>query len=131
MHRLLAAGLLALSIEAYAEPEKNIDCTNAFSTPDIEQCASISLENTEKELNLAYKTLVKSLSQPNTEYDNYTEYRKKILIAQRAWIKYREADCAAQYEMHRSGTIRNSIYLACKEERAKQRIKELTNYAPY
>ncbi|WP_409079692.1 lysozyme inhibitor LprI family protein [Pseudomonas sp. SG20056] len=131
MYRLLAAGLLAFSIEAYAEPEKNIDCTNAFSTQDIEQCASISLENTEKELNLTYKKLVNSLSQPNTEYDNYTEYRRHLLTAQRAWIKFREADCAAQYEMHRSGTIRNSIYLACKEERAKQRIKELTNYAPY
>ncbi|MBK3757476.1 DUF1311 domain-containing protein [Pseudomonas stutzeri] len=57
--------------------------------------------------------------------------QEKLLIAQRAWVTFREADCAAQYEMHRSGTIRNSIYLACKEERAKQRIKELQNYAPY
>ena len=131
MHRFLATCLIVLSIKAYAEPENNIECGNAFSTPDIEHCASISLDKTEKKLNLAYQKLVKDLSQPNNEYENFTEYKKKLLAAQRAWISFREADCAAQYEMHRPGTIRNSIYLACKEERAKQRIKELRNYAPY
>lgn len=131
MHHFLAAFLFAISINAHAEPKDNIDCANAFSTPDIEHCASISLDKTEEELNSTHKELVKNLSQPNNKYENFTEYRKKLLTAQRAWIVFREADCAAQYEMHKSGTIRNSIYLACKEGRAKQRIKELKNYAPY
>ncbi|MGA4576821.1 lysozyme inhibitor LprI family protein [Stutzerimonas frequens] len=78
MHRFLAICLLALATKAYSEPENNIDCANAFSTSDIENCASISLEKTEKELNLAYQKLVKDLSQPNNEYENFTECRKNF-----------------------------------------------------
>lgn len=129
--RALLLFTILVSISINAKEASGIDCTKAFSTPDVEQCIAIELDKTETVLNQAYQSLVKQLTQADTAQDNYTEYRKKLLIAQRARIKFREADCDTQYAMHRSGTIRNSIYLSCKKQRAEQRIKELNNYAPY
>src|SRR3990167_2295394 len=129
--RALLFFTIIVSISVNAEEISGIDCTKAFSTPDVEQCIAIELDKIETSLNQAYQRLVKQLTQADTTQDNYTEYRKKLLIAQRAWIKFREADCDTQYAMHRSGTIQNSIYLSCKKQRAEQRIKELNNYAPY
>jgi uncharacterized protein YecT (DUF1311 family) len=124
------APLLAITVSAKAESTE-IDCSSAFSTPDIERCAAIELDAVEVSLNQAYRRLVKQLTKPDTAQDNYSDYRNKLLNAQRAWIKFREADCDTQYAMHRSGTIRNAVYLNCKQQRAEQRIKELNNYAPY
>ncbi|MBD9412035.1 lysozyme inhibitor LprI family protein [Stutzerimonas stutzeri] len=53
------------------------------------------LDRVEASLNQAYQRLLKQLTQIDTPQDNYTEYRRKLLIAQRAWIKFREADCDA------------------------------------
>ena len=118
-------------ISANAGEVFEIDCAKVISTPDVEQCIAADLDRVEASLNQAYQRLLKQLTQIDTPQDNYTEYRRKLLIAQRAWIKFREADCDAQYEMHRSGTIRDSIYLSCKKQRAEQRINELNSYAPY
>lgn len=119
------------SIGANAEGASGIDCAKVFSTPDVEQCIAAELDKVEASLNQAYQRLLKQLTQADTPQEDYTEYRKKLLTAQRAWIKFREADCDAQYEMHRTGTIRNSIYLSCKKQRAEQRINELNSYVPY
>ncbi|WP_313526339.1 lysozyme inhibitor LprI family protein [Stutzerimonas kunmingensis] len=129
LHTLLLS--VFCSVSANAGEAAEIDCAKVISTPDVEQCIAFELDKVEAGLNEAYQRLLKQLTQVDTPQDNYTEYRKKLLIAQRAWIKFREADCDAQYEMHRSGTIRNSIYLSCKKQRAEQRINELNSYAPY
>lgn len=129
--RAISLLVLLFALSAKAEESPEVDCSKAFSTPDIDQCAAIELDKAEISLNQAYQRLVKQLTKPDTAQDNYTEYRKKLLSAQRAWIKFREADCDTQYAMHSSGTIRNAIYLGCKQQRAEQRIKELNNYAPY
>lgn len=110
--RALLLFTIFISICVNAEEASEIDCAKAFSTPDVEQCIAIELNETETSLNQAYKGLIKQLAQADTAQDSYTEYRKKLLIAQRAWIRFREADCDAQYAMHRSDAIRNSIYLS-------------------
>jgi uncharacterized protein YecT (DUF1311 family) len=128
---MLSGFALLFSLSAQADTHTELDCSKVFSTSDIEQCAAIELDKTEAQLNDAYKHLVKQLTQPDTAQDNYIEYRKKLLTPQRAWITFREADCDAQYAIHSSGTIRNIVYLGCKQQRAEQRIKELENYVPY
>ena len=109
---------------------KELDCENALTTRDMEKCIAIDFDKTEVTLNQTYQHLVKQLTQPDTEQENYTEYRNKLLNAQRAWIKFRDADCETQYALNSSGSIRNIVYLSCKQQRAKQRISELNRYLP-
>ncbi|MDP2713550.1 lysozyme inhibitor LprI family protein [Rheinheimera sp.] len=129
--RPLLVLLLLFSVNSYAEATPTIDCTTAYSAQEVEHCALIALDKTEALLNASYHKLAEQLTQPDTEQDNYTEYRKKLLTAQRAWIKFRDADCDTQYAMHGSAPIGKAMYFTCQQQRAEQRIKQLDNYVPY
>lgn len=129
--RPLLVLLLLFFVNSYAEATLAIDCTKAYSAQEVEHCALIALDKTEALLNASYHKLVEQLTQPDTEQDNYTEYRKKLLTAQRAWIKFRDADCDTQYAMHSSTAIGKTMYFTCQQQRAEQRIKQLDNYVPY
>lgn len=126
---LLFLALLLASL-ANAEEAADLDCENALTTRDMEQCIAIESDKAEAALNQTYQRLVKQLTHPDTEHENYTEYRKKLLDAQRAWIKFRDADCDALYALNSSGSMRNIVYLSCKQQRAEQRTKELEGYFP-
>lgn len=129
MLRALLLFTLIVPAAVYAVANTEIDCSAARANAEVERCATLAQQETEETLNRAYKALVAELSLPDTEQDNYTAYRKKLLVAQRAWIAFREADCAAQHEM--ASAIGHTLLLNCKQQRAEQRIKELQNYAPY
>ncbi|MDE1166458.1 MAG: lysozyme inhibitor LprI family protein [Pseudomonas sp.] len=128
--RLMILAPLLFSATAFAAQPK-ADCANATTTPEINQCAQAEADVVEAKLNVAYQNLVKQLTQPDTETDKYSEMRKKLQIAQRAWIKFREADCDTILQINASGTIRTLAAIGCKRERAEQRIKELENYVGY
>src|SRR5690606_23354659 len=84
--------------------EAIVDCANASSTPEIDDCAKLELDEAERELKQACQNLVKQLSQPDTETDNFTELRQSLKEAQRAWTKFREMDCDTQFLLYGSGT---------------------------
>jgi uncharacterized protein YecT (DUF1311 family) len=56
--------------------------------------------------------------------------KKSLIAAQRAWVKFREADCNAVYEQWKTGTIRTVMFIECMQKRAETRIKELEEYQP-
>jgi len=116
----IASGVLA------AAPKP--DCANASTTPEMTQCAALDADAAEAKLNTTYKRLIKDLSQPDTETEKYSETRQKLQIAQRAWIKFRDADCEAIYQANIGGTLRGLAALGCKRNRAEQRTRELQNY---
>jgi uncharacterized protein YecT (DUF1311 family) len=126
MPLFLLTALLAFSQTAYA-----IDCNKAVTTPDLNDCASIEQKKIEGQLNDTYKRVIKMLEKPEpSTAEGYTATKKRLIEAQRAWIKFREIDCDALYTFYKDGTIRNLIYLGCMQTHAEQRIKELKNYDP-
>jgi len=128
--RALLFVTLLLAIRVNAQEATDPACDKAVTTRDMEQCLTIESDKAEAALNQTYQRLVKRLTQPDTEHENYSEYRKKLLDAQRAWIKFRDADCDALYALNSAGSMRNIIYLSCKQQRAEQRTKELESYFP-
>lgn len=117
MRGLRAAALLALC--ACASPAFALDCKNATTTVDMNQCAASEQKQMEATLNLTYQRVLKA--QP-------PRVRTKLVAAQRMWIKFREADCDAVFEKYAGGTMRNVAVLGCMQRRAGQRIKELDDY---
>ncbi len=119
------AAVLASGV-AFAAPAP--DCANASTTVQMTQCAAQDADAAETRLNAAYQQLVKQLTQPDTATDKYSEMRQKLQAAQRAWIKFRDADCEAVYQVNASGSIRGLAALGCKRAHAEQRTKELQAY---
>lgn len=128
MKRFIALFLLVLPT-ATLSAEK-LDCKNAITTPDANECASQDQHRVERRLNVVYQKLLKRLREPDATDEENSEIRQKVITAQKAWVVFREADCDAQYEMYKTGTVRTVIYIACMRAHAERRIKELEKFVP-
>lgn len=124
MHIISFVFLLLISQSIFA-----LDCDKAVNTIELNDCASIEKEKVESQLNATYKSVIQKLEHPEPEVaDDYWATKKALVEAQRAWVKFREADCDAIYTWHRGGTIRTVMYIGCMQAHAEQRIKELKEY---
>lgn len=119
---------LLLAFSLFSSNLYATDCKNAVNTQEINQCAKIDQEKTEAKLNATYQQAIKSLSNPDDEYTKYSEIKSSLILAQKAWIKFRKADCNTVYLQNKDGTIRTAMYISCMQERAEQRIKELNQF---
>ena len=95
---------------------------------DLNECASIDLKKVEAKLNLVYQRVLKSTEKDYASEGNYADVKKTFINAQRAWIKFREADCDAVYQRNIGGTIRTLAHLGCMRSHALKRIEELEEY---
>ena len=103
-------------------------CSNAITTPEINDCARQDLDRSEKRLNEMYKKVMVSLNQPDDESTKYSEVKKALVESQRAWVTFRQRDCDAQFQLNAGGTIRTVIYLGCMTTHADERTKSLKEY---
>lgn len=123
MRALIGLFLYLLSFVTLA-----VDCKTAITTPDVNECERITHLKVEDHLNKVYQRVIKSLERPDTETEGYSEIKKRLVTAQRAWVKFREADCEAVYAREMAGTARTVMYLSCMKTHAETRIKELEKY---
>jgi uncharacterized protein YecT (DUF1311 family) len=119
----LASVALLLSVPALA-----LDCVQAVTTPDINACAAADQKKVEAELNVVYTRVLQNLQPANTETENDSKLKAALIDAQRAWVKFREADCKALFARYEGGTIRTVMYLGCMQQHAEQRVKDLEEY---
>jgi uncharacterized protein YecT (DUF1311 family) len=105
-------------------------CAAPTTTIDLNTCAQKNFEKKDKELNIAYQALMKSLT-PSKPIGmiNYPEVRRQLTNAQQDWIRFRDNDCDAKYRLRQDGTIRTIVYLSCKTEHTELRTKQLRNWA--
>ena len=116
--------LFLFALATACAPALALDCKNAMSTPEINECAAAEQKAVESKLNQVYRRVIKSLE---TNKDSAAA-KDKLVLAQRAWVKFREADCDAVYENWAGGTIRTVMYISCMRQHAEQRIKDLEGF---
>ena len=124
MRHLITISLLLFC----AQSALAIDCDKAVNTLETNECASQEQKRFEIKLNQVYQGVLKELEQPDTESENYSDMKRTLLAAQRAWVKFRQADCDSIYSRNASGTIRNVMYISCMQKHAEERIKQLEAY---
>ncbi|MFZ6874154.1 lysozyme inhibitor LprI family protein [Undibacterium sp. Di27W] len=122
-HLIILLTLACASSFTYA-----LDCNKAANTMEINECASIEQQKVEAKLNQVYQRVLKGMEKDYASEGNFADIKKTFINAQRAWIKFREADCDAIHEKNISGTIRTVMHISCMQARAKQRIAELEDY---
>ncbi|MBB5368473.1 uncharacterized protein YecT (DUF1311 family) [Janthinobacterium sp. K2Li3] len=89
---------------------------------EINACARQNFETKDKELNRVYQTMLKQL---DTFGDNGPATKKLLILAQRKWVEFRNADCTAVQRLYQGGSAANAIYLDCMVHHTEQRIREL------
>ncbi|MFO1350893.1 MAG: lysozyme inhibitor LprI family protein [Gammaproteobacteria bacterium] len=95
------------------------DCAKAESTADRRACAKAGYDKADQRLNEVYKQLRERL-----DADGKTRLRD----AQRAWIAYRDAECAWAADQMRGGTEAAVIEAGCRADQTSVRADELESY---
>ena len=110
---ILIAGFLTLAsarAEVWVEPEQRCD----GNTREIVECLIARTAQWEKRMNAAYEQALK---------DANPEQREKMLMAQRLWFQYRDANC--EYYGHGPGTWASIQAGYCMKDLTATRAQEL------
>lgn len=117
--RFAASIIFAITCGVYgANPASAADCADATSTPEMAACAQRELDQNDARLNDVYKRLMAP---------NRLDGRGRDLLreAQRAWIKFRDADCAWSADAWRGGTGESTAHLSCLADHTGRRAEAL------
>jgi uncharacterized protein YecT (DUF1311 family) len=109
-----AAALIGAAAFAFAgeqgDPDKGCD----GGTPEIVDCLNAQRAHWDKELAIAYQEALKNV---------VPAQRESLRMAERAWIKYRDANCAF-YERGEGSIARNDA-TECLRSMTESRAREL------
>jgi uncharacterized protein YecT (DUF1311 family) len=81
---------------------------------EMNECAAAESRRDDAELNRVYSKLVKS---------------PELIAAERAWVAYRDAECAYEHAIEAGGSIASMEESMCRSNRTKERIKLLKENA--
>lgn len=108
---------------------QEIDCDNAETQFEMNHCSGLEFEAADKALNKTWSEIraaVKTIDENNKEYAPYEpSAADNLLKAQRAWIDYRDGQCAAEAAQYAGGTIQPLIRSTCLTTMTKKRTEEL------
>ena len=122
------------SKKQYEQNNVTSDPCESTSGMGQQECAAKKMEIADKELNTIYKALLAKLREiDGVEGGETGRYPKKGLIdAQRAWIKYRDANCDFYGDIYGGAPAwRSAESLNCRTEMTEGRTKELQKYFEY
>ena len=111
--------VLSLPTTAYAfgqATKKPVPCANAQSQAEMNDCWGREYKAADATLNQVYRQLVALTDD---------EERSQLKEAQRAWLKYRDANCDFVADQYKGGTMRPMIYAICLGDMTRNRTAEL------
>ncbi len=116
------AGMTAIALGwnqpgVIAQPQLN--CNNPQTQSSMNACAQQRWQATDRELNRIYQSLTPQLS--NTR-------RQQLVTAQRAWITFRDSECAFSSSLAEGGSMQPMLLYGCLGGLTETRNSELNQY---
>jgi uncharacterized protein YecT (DUF1311 family) len=108
--------------------EEISDSCNSPSSFGQQECVEKKMDIADKELNAAYKALLTKLPEVDGTMGGETGRFPKhgLITAQKAWMKYRDANCQFYGDMHGGAPAWRAVEdFYCRIEMTKSRTKEL------
>lgn len=113
---------LALPIAVLlATPVHAQDCANAATQMEMDACAGQSYKKSDAELNAVYKEVRGRLQDD-------ADARNLLLAAQRAWLAFRDSECAFSASGTTGGSVYPMVVTQCKDGLTQDRSKALRAY---
>jgi uncharacterized protein YecT (DUF1311 family) len=99
-------------------PPAAIDpCADAESQAAMDDCTADQYKKNDAALNDVYKQLVARQDDPDE--------KKDLVDSEKAWIKFRDADCTFMADDNKGGTIYPAVMNDCLSDLTQARTKEL------
>jgi uncharacterized protein YecT (DUF1311 family) len=111
---LVVLGLLAIAPASVAVAQ---DCGNAATQMQMNACASQNYQNADVRLNALYRQITGRLKDDS-------DATKALVAAQRAWIAFRDAECAFVGSKTAGGSVSPVIVAQCKAGLTELRVKD-------
>lgn len=97
-----------------------LDCAKAQTQVDMNTCADQDYQRADKKLNELYKKL-----QARDAAAGEAQQKTSLRDAQRAWIKFRDSECAYETIGFEGGSIEPLVHASCMAELTDQRNQTL------
>jgi uncharacterized protein YecT (DUF1311 family) len=111
---VLLAALLASSVNSRAQMQA---CASAQTQTDMSACAASEYRKDDTAMNQIYQQLLAKLA---------AQQKSLLVDAERAWIAYRDGQCAFETSGSVGGSIHPMIVSDCLDEKTKVHTAELT-----
>ena len=108
-----------VAINSYSFAQQTNNCSANASMAELSDCAQADYKQADARLNSVYKKLRNKLDDTG---------KKLLRDAQRAWIKYRDAECAWAIDSARGGSMVRILHPQCLETQTAIRADELELY---
>ena len=119
--------LLAFALAAQADPEP--DCKDPQTQTDMNMCSGRAFRAADLAMNERWDAVARKMKDLDKDLGPSTDgrpgYFATLLESQRAWLKFRDAQCTIQGYYARGGTMEPLLVNSCAEDLTKQRTTEL------
>jgi len=94
------------------------------------RCYGDALSKAEHLLNRVYRLVINELaSGTNLQLENFEDKRRALIVAQRAWVQFRKAQCDAEMQRAGTGSGMGLAQIGCVLSLTGDRIAYLSEYA--
>jgi len=122
----IAPAILAFSALPVLAQEPKPDCKNPITQMEMTYCEEQELDAADKILNTEYQKARKAMKTWDADAEGSFKGAEDALVkAQRAWIAYRDAQCASYGFQARGGTMEPMLIYGCQAELTRKRTDEL------
>ena len=106
---------------AQVQPTRAVDCSDASSQKEMTDCAKQNYARNDAELNTNYARLKLRLTDD-------VEREQKMVAAQRAWLAYRDAECAFSSSGVEGGSFYGVVHANCLNQLTQARNRDFIKY---
>ncbi len=97
------------------------DCASSPTQTEMNECADAGLKQTDAELNKTYQAILERLKDSQ-------EIKHLLVVSQRLWLQFRDAECAFSASGVAGGSIYPTIVQNCRTSMTADRITGLAVY---
>jgi uncharacterized protein YecT (DUF1311 family) len=101
---------------AAAPKDRAPDCANQQTQWDMTVCASEDYQRADQALNVVWKQALERQDRPG---------RAELRNAQRAWLKFRAAECRFQAGAVRGGSAESMVHTGCLAQLTRERTEQI------
>jgi uncharacterized protein YecT (DUF1311 family) len=124
---MLCGCVLLQDAPASGEDVRDVDCNNAQTQADMNQCAAEDYRTADAAMNAQWaetRAAMLAWDEATPPSDN-NGAAKRLLASQRAWLAYRDAACDLEGYSAEGGTMQPMMISSCLAELTKRRTEEL------
>jgi uncharacterized protein YecT (DUF1311 family) len=127
-----SAAFLCMAGAGFAQDIADVDCIETMVQQEMNLCAEQDWMDADADLNIAYAEAIEVMK----DYDAALPKPERgaeanLRSAQRAWVTFRDAACAAEgYAMH-GGSAEPLLIYGCRAYLTRQRADDLARIAAY